>query len=114
MRPLPLIALLACDPVPPACPALCAEAAAALSPCVEAQGLSWSAYGYEDQADFQDACDTWAWEQARMAQHASARQGGGGQGLHALEARCVDLSETFATGTCEEQLSVRWGDEAWR
>ncbi len=114
MRLLLLTAMIACDPVPAECPAMCVTAAESLGPCLEERGLSFESYGYSDAADFQDACETWAWEQGRMGAKASPAQGGGRQARDTLAARCEALEQTFTSGTCDEQLGVDWSNPAWK
>ena len=114
MRAWPLLLLLACDRPPTACHRMCAEAAAGLEPCLEEDGLGWEAMGYQDADDFQDACETWAWEQEAMARDASPEQGGGEGGVRQLARTCKDWRTTFTEGTCEERQSVPWGEPAWK
>ena len=57
-----LLILLACTPEPEPCDDMCAAAAVHTADCLAADELDWPAAGYDDEADFLDACATWAWE----------------------------------------------------
>ncbi|MFT4623930.1 MAG: hypothetical protein ACI8PZ_002586 [Myxococcota bacterium] len=66
-RPLALagaLVLLGCRSVD--CESGCAEARGATRACLDAAGLDWSARGWMDAADFDDWCQTWIWEAARL------------------------------------------------
>lgn len=110
-RPLAaaLAALLgACTPAaPPACLDLCDAVAEATSACLEAEGLPWTAKGYEDEADFSASCETWAWEQAQLAQG----------DLDELEAACA-ASEAAVLAlptppSCAEITATGWSSPSW-
>jgi hypothetical protein len=80
--------LLACSEDP--CVAMCVAAQARYEVCMEERGLTYG-MTYADAADYQNACDTWVWEQRQLGE----------------EPACVDMTTTFDEGTCEEY------DAAW-
>lgn len=53
--------------------------------CLAADGLGWEAAGHADEADYIDACETWAWEQVRI-DRASGRRGATGPDCEARTA----------------------------
>lgn len=101
--------LLACNPAPDPCEAMCAAAADLYGTCLESWALDWSAAGYEDQADFLDRCETWAWE-ARLLE-ADAGQDG------AVDAACEERELTFGEAldplTCEAYTTIAWEEMPW-
>jgi hypothetical protein len=97
------LGLGACAPeAPPSCLTLCDAVAEATSACLMAEGLQWSAKGYDDEADFLSSCETWAWEQAQLNQGA----------LEELEEGCA-ASEAAVRAlpsppTCAEITATGW------
>lgn len=109
-----LLLLLACAPqTPPACEAMCASAAALYGGCLADWGADWSAAGYDDEADFLDACATWGWELAVLEQDAVKRG--------ALEATgpaadlCALRDDAFSAddATCATYTETDWGALPW-
>lgn len=102
------LGLGACAPeAPEPCLSLCDAVTEATSACLEAEGLSWTAKGYEDEADFSASCETWAWEQAQLAQG----------DLDELEGACA-ASEAAVLAlptppTCAEITATGWSSPTW-
>ena len=92
---------------PPECLTLCDAVAEATSACLEAEGLTWSAKGYDDEATFLASCETWAWEQAQLAQGS----------LDELQAGCVASEEAVRAlptpPSCAEITATRWSSPSW-
>ena len=62
-----LILLLSCaPPLDDACEMWCAQARVDLGICLEEEELTWDQLGYDGSLDYQDACETWAWERERI------------------------------------------------
>jgi len=79
---------------------MCAQAEVRYGSCLDGWGLSWDAAGYEDAADFQDACLTWVWEMGLL--EADAGETG------VVDSVCEDRSLVFSSGTCDDFTSVNW------
>ena len=52
---------------------MCAAAENLTASCLEGWDLDWDAAGYEDTDDFQNSCETWAWEQEQLNAAAKKR-----------------------------------------
>lgn len=97
-----------CVPAAPAeCLTLCDAVAEATSACLEAEELTWAAKGYDDEADFLASCETWAWEQAQLAQG----------DLDELGERCAASEEAVRAlptpPSCAEITATRWSSPSW-
>ncbi len=96
-----------CVPEAPAeCLTLCDAVAEATSACLEAEELTWSAKGYDDESAFLASCETWAWEQAQLAQGA----------LDELEEGCAASEEAVRAlptpPSCAEITATRWSSQS--
>ena len=92
---------------PEACLTLCDAVAEATSACLEAEELTWTAKGYDDEAAFLSSCETWAWEQAQLAQG----------DLDELQEACA-ASEAAVRAlptppSCAEITETRWSSPSW-
>ena len=101
-----LALLLACLPAADPCDAMCAAAADREGACLSDEGLDWSAAGYADSTDFEDACGTWAWEQRKLARDA-------GISSAAVTATCEARQAVFQDGSCDDAAGVDWNAPAW-
>lgn len=91
--------------VPDPCDAMCVSAEVLYGGCLESWGASWSAAGYEDGADFRDACSTWAWEMRLL----EADAGLDGE----VDATCEERTAAFTGGTCEAYTQIDWNVPPW-
>jgi len=100
-----VIAALSCASADDPCDDMCAAAATTYGTCLEDWGLDWSAAGYEDDADFREVCETWAWEMRILEKETDA------DGW--TDATCAARAELL--GTCEDYIGIDWnagpGDE---
>ncbi len=93
------------EPAEDPCAPMCAAAASLYGACLEDWGADWAAAGYADGADFQDACETWAWEQ-RLLEDEAGQQG-------VVDATCLEREALFTEGTCEDFTAVDWSAALW-
>ena len=101
-----LLALLSCaDTAPDPCPDMCRAGASLYGGCLESWGLDWSAAGFEDDADFLEVCETWAWEM-RMLEEAAGESG-------TVDATCEERDALFTDGDCDDFTGVDWSDFPW-
>jgi hypothetical protein len=105
MRPLLLSLLLGCGDADDPCVPLCAAAADRYGACLEAGGADWPAAGYDDRADFLDACHTWAWE-ARLLEADAGEDG-------AVDRTCRTRRAAIADGDCDTFTSIDWSTMPW-
>lgn len=99
--------LLGCaDPADP-CTATCDAAASLYGGCLADWGAGWEAAGYADEADFVDACATWAWE-LRQLEADAGRTG-------EVDAECEARTEALAAedATCDTYTSMDWNTPPW-
>ena len=103
-RPIPLALLLlaACSPAPDPCNPMCTAAAQRYGTCLEAWGTDWQAAGYQDEADFLDACDTWVW----VSRELEADAGTEGR----VDAECREKRAVLEQGTCDDFLELDWSE----
>jgi hypothetical protein len=85
-----LILLVLGCPAQDDCAAMCDAAEGRYESCMAERGLAWGD-AYEDEQDYRNWCDTWAWE---------ARQLGEAD-------RCAAMLPAMEEGTCEDY------DAAW-
>ena len=98
--------LPACGPdQPDPCVPMCAAAARLYGECLDEWGAEWTDAGYRDQADFVDACDTWAWS-ARLLEDDAGETG-------RVDATCRTRSKAFSGGTCDDFTAVDWSRMPW-
>lgn len=95
--------LIGCtEQIPATCDAMCDAAAANREACLESMGLGWDALGYADEADFRDACATWAWEQAQIL-------GATGDAAR-LDAECAARRDALAVSDCGAFAEFEWNE----
>jgi len=99
---------LACAPAPDPCAAMCDGAASLYGGCLGEWGADWPAAGYADEADFLDACATWAF-QMRALEVDAGRTGD-------VDAECAAREATFAAddATCEDYTTLDWNSPPWQ
>lgn len=102
-----LLLLLACAEAPDPCAEMCEAAASLYGGCLSGWGADWSAAGYADEADYLDACGTWAWELRAL----EADAGRSGQ----VDALCAerDAQLTADDATCETYTTMDWNTPPW-
>jgi hypothetical protein len=86
---------------------MCEGAARLYGGCLRDWGAGWEAAAYADEADFLDACTTWAWEMKQLEAEAG-REG-------STEAACEErgAAMTADTATCEAFTGVDWHNPPW-
>ncbi len=104
-----------CAPVlePDPCEAMCRAAAELYGSCLQDWGAGWESAGYDDEPDFLDSCETWAWEM-RLLEEDALQQGvidEKGQ----VEATCTERRAAFESdaATCSTYTSIDWNDAPW-
>ncbi len=97
-----LLALaLGCDEPEATCAAVCPHLTRARGVCLAERELSWADAGYPSAAKYQEACETWAWEQAQIARSEGT--------IDNLKAACITRKEELATEpACEDLDSWDW------
>ena len=66
--------LLACTPSDD-CDAMCGAALERFTSCLAEGGQSWGdGVGYADEADYEDWCSTWTWEQRQLGEAAACSE----------------------------------------
>jgi hypothetical protein len=102
-----LLALLAACAEPDACTPMCAAAGQLYGGCLQDWGADWEAAAYADEADFLDACDTWAWEMHQLERDAG-RTG-------ATDAACAEREAALTAddATCESFTGIDWHTPPW-
>lgn len=113
LRPILWPLVLACtswacsDGVPESCHSMCEAASLLQATCLAADGLDWSQSRWQSQADFDEACLTWAWE-AQKLEGAAARQGEAERGsiIDACEQRGAEYAGSQAQ--CEPLDGPGW------
>ena len=100
--------LLACATSEDPCTTLCMDAADLYGGCLTSWGASWEAAGYADEADFLDACATWAWEGRQLEAEA------GEPGATEDVCRSRDATFTAEDATCDDFTAVDWSAVPWR
>ncbi|NOY28435.1 MAG: hypothetical protein GXP62_21470 [Oligoflexia bacterium] len=108
----PLALILACAPASDPCDGMCQAAADLYGTCLSDWGQDWGAAGYDDQADFVDRCQTWAWE-ARILERDAGEQG-------AIDPVCEARAGAFAQAMadpsapdCAAYTGVEWDVMPW-
>ena len=92
---------IACDQaIPESCVTACARATAFHASCLAEAGSSFADYGYDDSADYEDACLTWAWEEKQLEDAGVLDQ--------SVEDLCKGLAEAYPQAACPEEMSVDW------
>ncbi|MDP6933117.1 MAG: hypothetical protein QGG40_09380 [Myxococcota bacterium] len=89
--------LLACVTAPDPCSQMCETAADLYGSCLEEWSLDWSAAGFQDEQDYLQVCDTWAWEQRLLADDPSR-----------VDQVCEERDSVFQHGSCSEYTSTDW------
>ena len=69
-----LVALVSCGAEPDPCTPMCAAATALYGGCLESWGVEWTSAGYDDEADFTESCETWAWS-SRLLEEDAGKSG---------------------------------------
>lgn len=109
-----ILLLLACAGPPDPCESMCAAAGELLGACVEDWDLDWQAVGYDDEADFLNRCETWAWE-ARLLEREARREGEAERG--AVDALCEQRGDSLRAAAegpaCEAWTGIEWGEMPW-
>jgi hypothetical protein len=112
---LVLLALLACasDPQPDPCEDMCAVAAAVQCGCIDSWGADWPDVGFEDQQDYFQACQTWAWEMRLLEDDAVDR--GALDAPGAVDSLCRDRAQTLEKGDlgCAQFSALDWDEVPW-
>ena len=110
LRPVIVIGALlssGCGPEPPdPCTPMCAAATTLYGSCLDGWGAAWTDAGYEDEADFLDACETWAWS-ARLLEDEAGETG-------RIDATCRERTVQYTDGTCEDFLATDWSTLPWQ
>ena len=98
---------LACAAPEDPCTAMCAAAADLYGGCLSSWGADWEAAAYEDEADFLDACATWAWEERQLEAEAGH--------VGSVDTVCEERERQFAAedATCDDFTSLDWSAPAW-
>ena len=104
-RAFTLLAAVGCADGPDPCVPMCAAAAELYGGCLEGWGTDWTAAGYDDKADFLDACDTWAWTSRELEAEAD-KEG-------AVDAECRSRQDTLEGGTCDDFTALDWSGVPW-
>jgi hypothetical protein len=84
---------------------MCVAAADLYGSCLEAWETDWPAAGYDDRADFLDACETWTWT-SRLLEEDADRAG-------EVDALCRERHELYVSGTCEDFAGTDWSSVPW-
>lgn len=102
-----LLFLAACADPPDPCAPMCAEAAALYGDCLADWGVGWDAAGYEDAADYEGRCTTWAWE-ARLLEEDAVDRGVAEPGE--IDAVCDERLAALSVDepTCDVVTSMEW------
>ena len=108
-------AITACDrsPDPDPCAEMCGVAADLYGGCLADWGADWTAAGYTDEADFLNACETWAWE-LRLLEADAVDQGVIDQPGQ-VDATCEERRDAFAAddATCATYTGTDWNHAPW-
>jgi len=99
-----LLLLLACAHPDP-CDDMCAAAATRTEACLAEQGLTWQGAGYDDEADYLDACAAWAWE-LRVLEEDAGEEG-------QVDRTCEERTTLFSDGDCADWAAVDWNEVPW-
>ncbi len=106
---------VACDPTPEPdpCAEMCEAAAVLYGGCLRDWGAGWEAAGYDDEADFLDACNTWAWELRLLEEDAVER--GVIEETGQIDGICLARRDAFTAedATCSTYTSIDWNDVPW-
>jgi hypothetical protein len=99
--------------VPASCDAMCDAAAALYGGCLADWGLDWTAAGYDDEAAFENSCQTWGW-QMTILQDAALEDG-----LHSepgwLASTCTEREAAMSAedAPCSAFTGIDWSDVPW-
>ena len=102
LLPLWLVGVGGCTTSDP-CDPMCATVADAYGACLVDWGLDWTAAGYQDASDFEDACATWAWEQRQLARDA-------GRPVAEVDQACETRAAQVEEGDCSTISSLDWNE----
>ncbi|MSQ03067.1 MAG: hypothetical protein EXR71_14460 [Myxococcales bacterium] len=102
-----LLLLWTCAADADPCTAMCAAAGTLYGGCLTSWGTSWEAANYADEADFLDACATWAWEMRQLEVEAGE--------VGATDQMCMDRSAAFEgdDATCDTYTTLDWNTPSW-
>jgi len=102
-----LLLLVGACAEPDVCTPMCEAAAELYGGCLSDWGAGWEAAAYTDEADFLDACSTWAWEMQQLEVDA------GQQG--ATAAACEERAAAFSAedAECDAFTGVDWHNPPW-
>ncbi len=103
---LPLLLAGACAE-PDVCTPMCEAAASLYGGCLRDWGADWEAAAYTDEADFLDACTTWAWEMKQLERDADE--------IGATDETCEEREAAFAdeNATCDAFTGIDWHNPPW-
>ena len=102
-----LLLLAACAADPDPCTAMCVAAASLYGGCLTTWGADWESANYADEADFVDACATWAWEMRQLEVDAGK--------IGATDQTCLERSTAFQAedATCDTYTTLDWNSPTW-
>ena len=104
---------LGCDTSDP-CADMCQAAVDTHSACLAQWEAQWTDFGYADEQDFRNSCDTWAWEMRLLEK--DARSVGDLDESGVVDGVCLErekflLSDTF---NCDAWSSLDWNETPWK
>ncbi len=88
------------------CEAMCTAAATLYGGCLEDWGADWTAAGYGDDAEFIDACQTWAWQMRLLEEHE-------GSALGWTDQTCRARTTLYDEGVCTDFTQTDWNQMPW-
>ena len=103
---LPLFGIPGCSEPPDPCAPMCAAATELYGGCLADWGVEWTSAGYEDEDDFRETCDTWAW-QTRILEEEAEKSG-------QINGLCEERRALFETGTCADFTGINWSELPWQ
>lgn len=104
--------LLACGRDPDPCVEMCAAAAPLQAACLEAGGLEWASTTYEDEQDYVERCETWAWE-LRLLERDAGERGAVDRVCDEREAALAAALEDPEAPDCDVLAGIDWGEMPW-
>lgn len=85
-----------CSQPPASCDDMCLAAAERMPECLEEWGQSWSDRGYLNADDFDNACETWVWEESLL------------EDRPLLDATCDSKRADWVNADCDAAATDAW------
>lgn len=100
-----LLLVWSCAETPDPCVPMCDAATALYGGCLETWGVEWTSAGYEDEAHFQESCETWAWT-SRLLEEDAGKDG-------QIDRVCRQRRALFDEGECSDFTGIDWSQLPW-